>query len=678
MWQRLVLIIIFSMISSFAQAADPVAVRFAYPATLPPLPDNRFVSEVNRQIEGVGRLEVLAISPADTLEALSAGVADIAVVPIGQLAGPGGKSNGLSLFSLPFLFEDLADISRFQHGAIGDAALASLDQSGLVGLGYWNFGTERLFGRAISNLESLRGTKIGTLVSAPLVASLQALGAQPIIIPPVQPRSAAVSAGEIDAAVLPLTVIAAVGQPEKPGRSLTLQPVVPVTYLVVANRKAWNAMPYQIQATLAREVETTATELNARAQEQEEGAIAALRQRGVQVVSLSEENLQTIRTRSISGPGARNIEGDRLAALGLQVIDQGHRQPTLSRANLDQVPPPTGQITLFFATDRQAEPATGPGQKFGSKRGSLTFGTMNVDLGTDRAAAASATQAKITDLRTFSSEGQFAQTLSRRVELSAKKQLLIYVHGYNNTFEDAAASAASLMSDLKFNGIGLVFSWPSDGVALEYPHDESEEATSHQTLVTVLKAIRATGAVPSIDVVAHSMGNRVVTGALELLAANPNEQKPILHQLVLAAPDIYGPRFVQLIDAVRKLSDRVTLYASAADQALICSEILHQGPRAGEAGRDLIVHEGLDTVDVSNSEKTSFLEKVAARLPANMLYWLLANSCREGHSYVTREFSVVNDLYSLVTFDTPPESRILLQKRPMQSLWYWEMRRVAQ
>jgi esterase/lipase superfamily enzyme/TRAP-type C4-dicarboxylate transport system substrate-binding protein len=674
MWQRLILIGLFSLISGLAQAADPVTVRFAYPATFPPLPDNRFTNDVNRQIEGVGRLEVLANIPPDTLADLSSDLADLAVVPVTQLAGL--RNSGLNLFGVPFLFDDLANIARFQHSAIGDATLASLDQLRLVGLGYWNFGTERLFGRAISDADSLRGIKIGTMVSPSLSASLLALGAEQINIP-LQSRSVAVNQGEIDAAVLPTTIIATAGLYGKPGQSLTAQPVVPVSYLVVANQAAWNAMPYRVQAALARTVATTGTELNATAQDQEDRAIASLRERGVRVVSLSAEDIRTIRTRATSGPGTRNIEGNRLADLGLRVINQDHRQPISPDQNLEQVPPPSGQVMLFFATDRQAQPATDPSQRFGSQRGPLTYGTMNVDLGQNRPAAGATAQARISDLRTFSSEQDFAQALARSAAASAKKQMLIYVHGYNNTFEDAAESAASLISDLKFNGVGLVFSWPSDGFALQYAHDESQETASHQSFVSVLQTIRATGAVPSIDIVAHSMGNRIVTDALELLAANPNEQKPILHQLVLAAPDVYADRFVQVIEAMKKLSDRVTLYASAADQALICSQLLHEGPRAGEAGRDLIVHEGLDTIDVSNSETTSFFEKVAANSrAANMLYWLLIKACREGHSYVTREFPVVNDLYSLVTSDTPPDQRILLEKRAMQKLWYWEMRRV--
>jgi esterase/lipase superfamily enzyme/TRAP-type C4-dicarboxylate transport system substrate-binding protein len=679
MWQRLIAIIIFSLVCGVARAADPIILRFGYPAAVLALPNgrfaDRFADEVNRQIAGVGRLDVVRSIRSNTLVDLREGLVDFAVVPVPQLAGL--RNGGFSLFSVPFLFDNLPDVASFQQGAIGDAALASLDQIGLVGLGYWNFGTERLFGRTIRDADSLKGITIG-VPSVQLGVSLDALGARTVPLA-IEQRSVAVTQGAIDAAVLPPSFIASAQLYQKSGQSLTAEPVVPLTYLIVANQAKWNSIPYQIQAALAREAETIGTELNATTREQEGGVVAALRERGVQVVSLSTENIQAIRTRVTSGAAAHGIESDRLAALGLRVIDQNHRHPLSPDRNLDQAPPPNGRVALFFATDRKAQSATDPSLEFGSQRGPLTYGTMKVDLGPNRPAAGATAQARIIDLKTFSGESDFSQALARSMAASDRKQLLIYVHGYNNTFEDAAESAASLMSDLKFKGVGLVFSWPSDGEALQYSHDESEEAASHQTFVTVLQAIRATGAVPSIDVVAHSMGNRIVTSALELLAANPNERKPILHQLILAAPDVYQARFVQLIDAMSRLSDRVTLYASSADQALICSGLLHQGPRAGQAGSDLIVHAGLDTIDVSNSENTSFFETVAENLPGvEIYYWLLSKACRKGHSYVTREFPVVNDLYSLVTFDIPPDGRVLLEKRAVQNLWYWEMRRVAQ
>src|SRR5262249_10834118 len=150
----------------------------------------------------------------------------------------------------------------------------------------------------------------------------------------------------------------------------------------------------------------------------------------------------------------------------------------------------------------------------------------------------------------------------------------------------------------------------------------------------LLRAIRGAG-IGRVDLLAHSMGNRVVAGAMELMTANAGTQQPFIHHLILAAPDVYVARFNQASPSFQALSDRVTLYASSADQALTCSQLLHGGPRAGQAGADRIVEPRIDTVDVSEVETQSFIAWIASFSPvASLTRWLLFDSCRSGHSYV--------------------------------------------
>lgn len=670
MWQRIIASIAFFLVCALAQAADPMVVRFAYPPTLPPLPNIDFFGAVNRQIESVGRVEVVR-DVLDPLVALRAGNVDLAIISSGRLAEL--KTGGLSLFGVPFLFNNLGEVARTQRGALGEAALASLESEGLVGLGYWNFGTQHLFGPPLRDTDGLKGLKVRATSSSQLQASLRALGASPQTMP----------AGEVYTALMAGATEATEASPAlvlnsrlfETKNALTEQPLVPQTYLIVASKLSWNKYPIQIQSALAQQVDITAAKLDSVISEAESKAISILKDRGVQFVSMSTENLQMIRKASLTGPGAANIERDSLAMLGLQAIDRERRQKLPLDQALDPTPRQTGAAKLLFATDRQMESSTDLNQRFGSQRGNLIYGTMTIDFGQDRSAAAAARGIRIIDMKLLANKEEFALQVARSVQESEAKAALIYVHGYNNTFSDAAESAASLMTDLKFKGPGLVFSWPSDGAALQYAHDESEEEVSRESFRNVLLALRAAG-IRRIDVVAHSMGNRVVTGALELIAADPNERKPILHHLVLAAPDIYTARFAQVIGSMRKLSDRVTLYASSADQALYCSQIIHQGSRAGQAGPNRPIHKSLDTIDVSNAEATSFREKIASNIPGiDMVYWLLFKACRKGHSYITRDFSVVNDLHSLITFDAAPDDRILLQKQQVRDLWYWEMRR---
>jgi TRAP-type C4-dicarboxylate transport system substrate-binding protein/esterase/lipase superfamily enzyme len=583
MWRRIVALAAAAFLVGRAQAAEPVTIRFAAPPGILNLIDVDFVGTVNRQLDGIARIVVLDAN--NSLSTMRENGVDIALIPSGALAN--SKASGLALFDSPFQFDNLSDVFHLQHGALGDAMLASVSNEGLVGLGYWNVGTRRILGPPKLDLSSFKGLKVLTTASPSRQASLRALGAIPIS-PAGGEVYAALSSGVADAAEVSPN-FALTGGLYKAKQYLTEQPLTPQVYLVVASEASWNKYSLQVQSVLAEQIEVAAARLNEIVPKRESGEVAELKERGVQIVSLSSDDLRSVHTSGRTGPLA---ERDRLAALGLRTMEQERAQPIPHDRALDPVPRPKGQTSLFFATDRAMQTNPDPNLRFGSQRGDIVYGTMKFDLGNDRPNAGPPEGARITDISPFKGERDFAATLMRSVQAANSKELFIYVHGYSNTFRDAAESAALLLADLKFEGVGLIFSWPSDGVALQYPHDEQEEEVSRRTFLSVLQALRRVG-IQRIHLLAHSMGNRVATGALELMALNNREQRPFLHHLILAAPDIYAARFAQLVPSMQELSEKTTLYVSSADQALNCSQLLHQGARAGQGGPDRIVRGGV-------------------------------------------------------------------------------------
>jgi|GEM_PF-6759191 len=672
MWQRFLALALLALVCDPSYAADPVVVRFSFPFGLPRIAGADNFEAVNKELDGIGRVNVVN-QAGDPLAALREGSVDLAVIPSGRLADT--KATGLSVFGVPFLFNGVQDASALQWGAVGEAALASLATEGLVGLGYWNVGTQRIVGSQIASLDDLKGKKLRAMSSRQLQASLQQMGASPTSTA-FGEIYAALQTGVVDGAeASPATTLAA--RLYEAGPSLTEQTLVVQVYVVVASQKSWNALPYKVQSVLADKVNATATALALAVPELEARTIGELKERGVKLVSLSAESLKNAREIAYSGNNLIADKQDTLVRVAVNAVRQESQRPLPHNQGLDPVPRPTGATTLFFATDRKAESTSDLNAKFGSQRSEVAYGTMRVDLGDDRAAAGSSNMARIEELVAYASPHSFETALSQAVQAAPAKELFIYVHGYNTSFRLAAETGALLMQDLKFKGVGLVFSWPSDGTAIQYLRDEQEQEVSRVTLEVVLKTVRTIPGLERIHLLAHSMGGRVATGALELIGRDPAEQRPLLYHLILAAPDVYVARFVQAVGVMKRLSKRVTLYASAGDQALACSQLLHDGARAGQAGANRVVSEDIDTVDASNAETASFLAQVAAYAPqpVSFFHWLLFNSCRSGHSYITRNFSVLNDLHSLVTFNAAPEDRILLQKRPMSALWYWEMRR---
>jgi len=70
-----------------------------------------------------------------------------------------------------------------------------------------------------------------------------------------------------------------------------------------------------------------------------------------------------------------------------------------------------------------------------------------------------------------------------------KREVLLYIHGYNVNHEDAIKRAAQLKYDLDFKGLVMVYSWPSKGTLWDYGHDEKMIEKSAEYLPGFIKTI---------------------------------------------------------------------------------------------------------------------------------------------------------------------------------------------
>jgi len=107
-----------------------------------------------------------------------------------------------------------------------------------------------------------------------------------------------------------------------------------------------------------------------------------------------------------------------------------------------------------------------------------------------------------------------------------------------------------------------------------------------------------------------------------------------------------------LADAIQHSAARITLYASSNDEAMKASKSFHQYPRAGESGADIVVVNGLDTIDASS-----------------------VNTGLIGHSYYAEERTVLSDLFYLVRDGKAPSERHGLEPKTCPKGKYWAFRR---
>jgi esterase/lipase superfamily enzyme len=317
---------------------------------------------------------------------------------------------------------------------------------------------------------------------------------------------------------------------------------------------------------------------------------------------------------------------------------------------------------MLFATDRRDDNDE-PQFRFANAPGQLSFGEAAFAIDPSRQMTAKAGSSLIQHLSILS-EAEFRSRLSQALSAVSRKELLVYIHGYNNPFYQAALSAALLNDDINFDGVAMFYSWPSAGAIWDYDRDEDEIAAARDDFLRFLKVLKQTEGLRNIDIFAHSMGGRLPTLALDYINFSADRNWPSLSQVILAAPDIYTRIFHQNADAFRKIVHRTTIYASEFDTALMCSERLHVDRRVGQGGSDIFVEKGIDTIDVSGVEKPSglSLKLLSSWLPCS---WT-------GHAYYISNLSVQEDIHELITLDAEPPRRHGIIRKNGADYWVFK------
>ncbi|WP_375308868.1 alpha/beta hydrolase [Bradyrhizobium sp. A11] len=176
--------------------------------------------------------------------------------------------------------------------------------------------------------------------------------------------------------------------------------------------------------------------------------------------------------------------------------------------------------------------------------------------------------------------------------------VLLFIHGYNVPFQDAIFKAAQIAYDANFAGSTLVFSWPSAGDWKKYDYDRESAEYSIGDLLQILRLLNGEIGQKRLYIVAHSLGNHVLVGALQQAALSKVTLN--ISELVLAAPDVDKHVFIKKANDIRTIAKNMTMYVSSADKALLVSDKKSWGIRVGyvgDTGPNLV--EGIETIDVT-------------------------------------------------------------------------------
>jgi esterase/lipase superfamily enzyme len=244
----------------------------------------------------------------------------------------------------------------------------------------------------------------------------------------------------------------------------------------------------------------------------------------------------------------------------------------------------------------------------------------------------------------------FHEELRRRLALTPRKEAFVFIHGYNNTFQDAAFRAAEIWHFLGRQGVPIVYSWPAGhpGLLRGYTRDrESGEYTIFH-LKEFLRALAACPELDDIDLIAHSRGTDVLASALRELrlwlvgtGRDPRSEYKI-DDVVLAAPDIdlgvAGQRFAA--DRLYRMYKDLTIYVCSKDRALGTAEWLFQTPR--RLGR--LRPEQMDEIGRQRLGTVRRGRIVDARIRTD---WT-------GHAYFLTNPAAFSDVVLVLRYNRPP------------------------
>jgi esterase/lipase superfamily enzyme len=312
---------------------------------------------------------------------------------------------------------------------------------------------------------------------------------------------------------------------------------------------------------------------------------------------------------------------------------------------------------VFYLTDRGTLYKDGSVSYVDSESGKLSYGFAIVNIDRHLEKPISGPWGWVTrffegDPPTPSADGigtspivdfkHFSSVITKNLQLTGEDQVLVYIHGYRSSFDQVVQDAAMLGYLTKFPGPVIAYAWPSNTNVLDYDRDYETANRTIPRFQDFLESLRTIPGLKRINVVAHSMGSRVLFWALK---GRPNLH---LNELVMVAGDVAQEDFNQYFKDVRREAARFTLYSTQTDVALFFSSKIHNEARIGfsENGAAPFTLPGIDTIDATDVVKDllSHGYQLNSDLPRTDIIYALRSDpvskrgCLEWHDNVTKDF----------------------------------------
>ena len=154
---------------------------------------------------------------------------------------------------------------------------------------------------------------------------------------------------------------------------------------------------------------------------------------------------------------------------------------------------------------------------------------------------------------------------------SSDRSVLVFIHGFNNRFEDSVYRFAQIVHDSGAHSVPVLVTWPSRGSLLAYGYDRESTNYTRNALEDLFQYLASDADVREVSILAHSMGNWLALESLRQMAIRNGRLPPKFKNVMLAAPDVDVDVFRSQIADMGKQRPQFTLFVSRDDRALAVS-----------------------------------------------------------------------------------------------------------
>lgn len=243
--------------------------------------------------------------------------------------------------------------------------------------------------------------------------------------------------------------------------------------------------------------------------------------------------------------------------------------------------PEASRVEMLVATTRA--PSKNPGEMFSGERGlASTFADIVVSIPPEgkRKVGEVAWPKRLppnpqTDFATLKTEvidrKAAVAWLSKAVKTSRDRSVLVFVHGFNNRFEDSVYRFAQIVHDSGADSVPILATWPSRGSIFAYGYDRESTNYTRNALEELFQFLARDAEVREVSILAHSMGNWLAIEALRQMAIRNGRLPSKFKNIMLAAPDVDVDVFRSQIADMGAERPQFTLFVSRDDRALAVS-----------------------------------------------------------------------------------------------------------